>query len=492
MEALMRGSHGTIKSVSSAFLIVLLTACGGGGGDDGTTPGVDYNIGGQLSGLTAGQGMTVQNNGRESLNLRSNGAFGFSNAVAANGEYAVTVRTQPAGQRCSVGNGIGRATANVSNVKVRCANLAPNTFTIGGTVNGLGASKTVVLQNNGVDELTISTNGGFTFATAVVTSSTYAITIRTQPTGQTCTLRQASGTAVANVSSVALMCQDVTAGIVKPLYLADTYREDRTGLLAQANTQGANGYAYLTGLAASTTEFINLYVKDIGTTYLWEMLDLTSSAAALQAQLNAQGARGFAHSTFLTSGVVYVKDTAGLAPFSYELLPSQATSAAFLTQADAQGARGFFFLGDFAIGGGTVAIYSKDGSNARYSYSLQTPTDTATPETFVTQANVQGQQGFRFIGAYVYSGNPGNDAFRNVYVKDSAQTPTFEYKAQAATSGASALVTQANAEGQLGNIFYGSNIFFPNGYSQPGITRNLYFKPSGCSGTVLCRAASPL
>ncbi len=492
METLMRGSHGIVKSVPSAFLIILLTACGGGGDDDGTTHGVDYNIGGQLTGLAAGQGMTVQNNGTESLNLRSNGAFGFSNAVEANGEYAVTVRTQPAGQRCSVRNGSGRANANVSNVELRCADLAPNTFAIGGTVNGLGASKTVVLQNNGVDDLTISTNGGFTFTTAVVTSSTYAITIRTEPTGQTCTLSQASGTAVANVSSVALTCQDGAAGIIKPLYLADTYREDRTGLLAQANAQGANGYAYLTGLAASTTEFINLYVKDIGTTYLWEMLDLPSSAAALEAQLNAQGARGFAHNTFLTSGVVYGKDTAGLAPFSYELLPSQATSAAFLSQAEAQGARGFFFLGDFAIGGSTVAVYSKDGSNARYSYSLQPPTDTATPEAFVAQANVQGQQGFRFMGVYVYSGNLGNDASKNLYVKDSTQTPTFEYKAQAATSGASALVAQANAEGQLGNVFYGSNSFFPNGYSQPGITRNLYFRPSGCSGTVLCRAASPL
>jgi hypothetical protein len=282
------------------------------------------------------------------------------------------------------------------------------------------------------------------------------------------------------------------AGAVMPVYLSDTYREDRAGLLAQANAQGANGYAYLTGYAASANDFVNLYVRDQPTTYTWEALDPQNTVAGLQAQLNAQGARGFAHNTFLVDSVVYVRDADGFAPFSYELLPSQDTSAGFLTQANTQGERGFFFQGEFFIGGTTVALYSRDSSSARYTYEMQTTTPAATPDAFLTQANAQGQQGYRFIGEYVFSGNAGNDAFRNVYVRDTAQSATFAYQALPATTSATALVTQANAEGALGSVFHGPVMFFPDGFSQPGVARHLYVRPVNCSGTLICRPASPL
>lgn len=483
-----------LRALLAGSALALLAACGGGGGDGGT--GATYTVGGQLSGLLAGQSVTVQNNGGDALTLRANGAFTFAGSVSANGAYAVTVSSQPAGQRCTVANGTGRATANISNVAVSCQALAPNTFTLGGTASGLGAGKTAVLQNNGGDDLTVSANGGFTFATALAANAAYAATIRTQPTGQNCTLANASGTVTANVSSIAMSCQDLAGSGVRPVYLTDTYLTDRAGLLAQANAQGANGYAYLSGMAFSSSSFLNLYVKDVATTYSWEALDLPANATALQTQLNAQGARGFAHGSFMTDGTVnsvyYVRDAQGLAPYSYELLPSQTTSANFLTQANAQGARGFFFLGEFAIGGSTVAIYGKDSSSARYSYAVQSPTGQAAPDVFIAQATTQGQQGYRFIGEYVFSGNPGTDAFKNIYVKDTAQAATFEYQALPETTSGPALLTQANDQGQQGYFYGGATIFFPNGYGQPGVTRNVYGKATNCTGTVMCRASSPL
>ncbi len=61
----------------------------------------------------------------------------------------MTVATQPAGQTCTVTNGSGTTTANVTNVAVACAAHPPTNRTIGGTVSGLAAGQSVVLQNNG-------------------------------------------------------------------------------------------------------------------------------------------------------------------------------------------------------------------------------------------------------------------------------------------------------------------------------------------------------
>src|SRR6202021_2284305 len=49
---------------------------------------------------------------------------------------------------------------------------APATFTVGGTVAGL-TSGTLVLADNGGDDLTVSANGSFTFATPLATGAAY-------------------------------------------------------------------------------------------------------------------------------------------------------------------------------------------------------------------------------------------------------------------------------------------------------------------------------
>src|SRR5262245_57237765 len=76
------------------------------------------------------------------------------------------------------------------------------TVTIGGTLAGLAAGASVVLQNNGGSNLTVSANGTFTFTPAVNSGTAYAVTVSTQPTGQNCTVASGSGTASANVSNI--------------------------------------------------------------------------------------------------------------------------------------------------------------------------------------------------------------------------------------------------------------------------------------------------
>src|SRR6266571_1475302 len=82
-----------------------------------------------------------------------------------------------------------------------------SSFAIGGTTSGL--SGTVVLQNNGGDNLAVSANGTFTFSTAIAGGTAYSVTVLTQPTNpsQSCTVTNGSGTVgSANVTNVAVSC----------------------------------------------------------------------------------------------------------------------------------------------------------------------------------------------------------------------------------------------------------------------------------------------
>src|SRR5690349_12765841 len=57
---------------------------------------------------------------------------------------------------------------------------------VGGTVSGLAG--TVMLQNNGGDDLGISADGSFTFSVPVVNGGPFNVTVRTQPRGQVCSV----------------------------------------------------------------------------------------------------------------------------------------------------------------------------------------------------------------------------------------------------------------------------------------------------------------
>jgi hypothetical protein len=73
---------------------------------------------------------------------------------------------------------------------------------IGGTVSGLGQGLSVTLLNNGSDALTLSSNGSFAFARLLDDNASYAVTVQTQPVGQTCSVANGSGTLDAEGTSI--------------------------------------------------------------------------------------------------------------------------------------------------------------------------------------------------------------------------------------------------------------------------------------------------
>lgn len=65
---------------------------------------------------------------------------------------------------------------------------------IGGNVTGLAGGTSVGLLNNGADAITVSANGNFTFSQTVSSNGAYLVTVNSQPTSETCTVQNGSGT----------------------------------------------------------------------------------------------------------------------------------------------------------------------------------------------------------------------------------------------------------------------------------------------------------
>ena len=123
-----------------------------------------------------------------------------------------------------------------------CKNISPYTAQsgvtitapvfIGGNVSGLASSKSVVLQNNGGDDKNISADGNFTFDTEVACYGNYNVTVKTQPTGQTCSLTNGSGTNVtAEVTNVAVVCVGTPAPAFSKAFSPDTIAYGGTSTL---------------------------------------------------------------------------------------------------------------------------------------------------------------------------------------------------------------------------------------------------------------------
>src|SRR5260370_17585831 len=88
-------------------------------GGDVTT----YRIGGAVSGLSGT--VVLQDNGGDHLSVSASGTVAFATGLTAGSGYNVTVKTNPAGQACSVANGTGTVgSSNVTNIAVTCTTSA--------------------------------------------------------------------------------------------------------------------------------------------------------------------------------------------------------------------------------------------------------------------------------------------------------------------------------------------------------------------------------
>ncbi|MCA2960441.1 MAG: hypothetical protein IOD12_09320, partial [Silvanigrellales bacterium] len=152
--------------------------------------------------LPSGQ-VTLQLNGGNDLTLVKAGAFEFARKIVNSGRFKVTVKTPPGEATCTVSKGEGYLGEVEGPLTVTCA--FPQR-TVGGSVSGLPEGKSVVLALGTGNEVTAA-NGTFAFPTSVAAGSSYAVTVKTNPTGYVCQVTGgATGTATSNVTNVAVRC----------------------------------------------------------------------------------------------------------------------------------------------------------------------------------------------------------------------------------------------------------------------------------------------
>jgi uncharacterized repeat protein (TIGR03803 family) len=260
-----------------------------------------YSIAGSVSGLAAGQSLTLQNNGADAQAISANGTFTFATPVAANSSYAITVASQPSQQVCTVSNGSGSGVvANIGNVSVTCST---DSYVIGGTTSGLAAGQQVTLLNNGADPQIVTANGAFSFAVPVVANSSYAVTVGTQPTGETCTVSNASGAGVvANINNIAVTCSANTytiSGTVSGLASGQQVTLNDNG--GDALTINANGSFTF----ATPVVFNGSYAVTVGTQPLAQTCSITNAIGAGVVANISNVAVNCASTTYTVSGTLF-------------------------------------------------------------------------------------------------------------------------------------------------------------------------------------------
>jgi hypothetical protein len=390
-------------------------------------------------------------------------------------------------------------------------------FTIGGSVTGL--SGTVVLQNNGGDNLSLTASGNFTFATKLAKDAAYAVTVLTQPAGQICTVTSGSGTATDKVTAVSVDC------------LAQWKGTKQLG--------GAGAEALGQSIALDTRG--NVYVA--GDTSGW--LDgntLTGTSDTFVTKYNLAGVRQYTQQMGViggeangrsvatdTSGNVYV---AGYTSGKLDLGPKFGNVDFFVSKYSSSGVRQYTRqLGVSGADTFGLSVATDTSGNvyvAGYTTGrLGTDPQVGTTDFFVTKYNSNGDWQFtRQLGAtgadtvgfsvttdssgnvyvtgYTTGGLDGNtlmgttDFFVTKYDSLGVKQSTWQLGvAGADTVGRSVTVdTNGNvyvagdtADGLDGNFLVGNTDFFVTKYNSSGV-KQFTWQMGATAATTICRSVA--
>ncbi len=192
-------------SAAAALLCAAgLAACGGSG--NGSMP-----LGVQVVGLDR-TGLVLLNNGGDELVVTGAGISSFKTLLAPDAPFNVTIKTAPAGVNCDIANNTGKI--NYYSYQQTVVTCTPVPQVLGGKVVNLKANGLVLA--NGPLTVSVQASGNpdvvtqdWAFTTKINNGAAYGVTVLSQPTGQTCSVANGTGTIPLgqDVSNVIVTCQ---------------------------------------------------------------------------------------------------------------------------------------------------------------------------------------------------------------------------------------------------------------------------------------------
>jgi 6-phosphogluconolactonase (cycloisomerase 2 family) len=339
---------------TAPVLLLALASCGGGGGGGGPTAtlAASYTVGGAASGVlatSAASGLILRNNGSNDLSVASGvTSYQFSTAVVAGTPYKVTVLKDPSSpvQKCSVTNASGTMPGyNLTNANVSCVGA----FTLSGSSITSLTGQGLVLQNNYSDNLLVPLgSSNFVFNTPLASGEPFTVRVLTQPSGQTCSVGNNTGTAPTGVTSLTISCTNNTGSVTpdQNVYVANSLSDNisaypASGVLNTATNVPAgsspsaiavyaNKFAYVTNRNANTISGFNIASGASATTAL---ADIDGGTAGNQASI-ATGNTPFAIAIHPSGKFAYVVNEGSNSISAYSIDPT--TGALSSIAADAR------------------------------------------------------------------------------------------------------------------------------------------------------------
>ena len=225
-------------------------------------------------------------------------------------------------------------------------------------------------------------------------------------------------------------------------YRLETAATSFASALATANQLGAQGYAYISTLAAGVLNNVTMgdfYVTD--TAHKNARLDYVADAyvgsvTALVAQANQRGSQGYlykAGAAFPSNQTdirnLYVRDSSLSQTFTYEAVLTDNTTTTAKVLGDEltrMGARGFRWLGPMIIGTQMFNFYCKDNAGTTYEYTLGSMSGTYSEKNAAElkkALDAKGAEGRLTRGALALA----NGAGVAVWEKSSKQKGAIQY-----------------------------------------------------------------
>ena len=295
------------------------------------------------------------------------------------------------------------------------SNTGPLTYSVGGSINGLFG--TIVLQNNSGDDLSVSSNGSFSFSVGMADSETYNVTILTQPSRQTCSIASGTGSgaiAGSNVTSISMSCITNLTDVVTTF----------------AGIAGTQGSADGVGTAAQFNSPNQITTDD---TYLWVADDLNYTVRQIEiSTANVTTIVGSAGVSGTTDGVGASARFSGLSGIVYlnGALYITEHSANVIRKVDLSTLEVSTFAGTAGASGSTDGV----GAAARFNFPYSIATDgtdlyvaeftdhtirkievsTATVTTIAGTAGASGTT--NGTGAAARFNNPGGIVYENGFL----------------------------------------------------------------------------